>query len=96
MRIDSEKTIEATLKKEVKKMGGWCIKMLGGLISGLPDQLCLLPGGVIFFAELKTTKKRAEKLQKIQHRRLRALGFQVYVIDNLNDLELILNTYRNG
>ena len=62
-------------------MGGFPIKLLS-TITGLPDRLCLLPGGCLFFAELKSAKKKAEARQKLVHKQIRALGFEVYVIDS--------------
>lgn len=81
MLSSSEKYIEKKFCEGIKRMGGFPIKLLS-TITGLPDRLCLLPGGCLFFAELKTTKKKAEPRQKIVHRQLRALGFEVYVIDS--------------
>ena len=56
--IESEKLLETKLKNGTEKMGGWCIKMLSTHLTGLPDRVCLFPGGIIFFAEIKTTKKK--------------------------------------
>lgn len=91
--MDSEKVIEATLVKEIKLQRGWSIKMVCTYVSGLPDRLCLLPGGVIFFIEVKSTGKKASPIQKLIHRKLRKLGFKVYVIDTLKDLYTVLNSY---
>ena len=82
MKIESEKLLEAKLKDHIKKLGGWSIKILSMHINGLPDRLCLIPGGGLFFAEIKTTKKKPELIQKVMHRKLKKLGFEVYVIDN--------------
>ena len=92
MRSNSEKYIEKKFCERIKGMGGFPIKLLS-TITGLPDRLCLLPGGCLFFAELKSTKKQAEERQKLIHRQLRALGFRVYVIDNLDEANRVLNLY---
>lgn len=91
--MNSEKLIEKTLNTVVTKAGGWSIKLLSTFISGLPDRLVLLPGGVVFFMELKSTGKKATTLQKLIHARIRRLGFEVYVIDTLDELHTTLNTY---
>jgi hypothetical protein len=86
----SEKYIEQYLRKAVKDRGGWAIKLLPFNINGLPDKLCLLPGGKIFFAETKSTGKDASKLQSKIHIILRNLGFFVYVIDSTSQVDRIL------
>lgn len=84
--MDSEKVIESKLQQAVKKLGGWCIKLLPFLLNGLPDRLILLPGGSVVFAELKSTGKKAKPLQVWVHNKLRKLGFKVYVIDSIEQL----------
>lgn len=86
MKIESEKVLEAKLTSTIKKLGGWSIKLLAIHLNGIPDRLCLLPGGVIFFAEIKTTKKTPKKIQGVIHRKLQALGFKVFVIDSTKDI----------
>jgi len=90
---DSEKVIEKTLVARVKKAKGWAIKMVCTYVSGLPDRLVLIPMGIIFFVEVKSTGKTASPVQKLIHRQLRKLGFKVYVIDTLADLDNLLNEY---
>jgi hypothetical protein len=92
-RIESEKKLEDTLNIRVKKMGGWSIKLLSTFIKGLPDRMCLLPEGRIFFAEIKTTKKKPTKMQLLIHRKLIKLGFNVYVIDTTQQITDILKNY---
>lgn len=93
-RVESEKTLERRLGSEVKKLGGWTLKLLSTHITGLPDRLCLLPEGRIFFAEIKTTKKDATLIQKVIHRKLRKLGFRVEVVDTTNQIIEILKDYE--
>ena len=90
MIVESEKLLEKKLCDKVGKLGGWAIKFLPFLVSGLPDRICLLPGGVIFFAEIKTSNKEATPLQKLIHKRLRKLGFIVYVIDTSEQIKEII------
>lgn len=53
---------------------------------GLPDRLCLFPNAKIAFVELKTTGEKPRKIQLYIHKKLRKLGFAVYVIDNMQSL----------
>ncbi len=92
---EREKNLEAKLKDKVETvLGGWVLKLLPFVVSGLPDRLCLLPGGRLFFAEMKTTKKRAEKRQKIVHEQLRRLGFRVEVLDTSEKINEIVEEYE--
>src|SRR5690606_41504359 len=63
-------------------------------VAGIPDRICLLPGGRIFFAEIKTTKQKPKKLQLFWHAKLRKLGFRVEVIDTSEQIENILKDYE--
>lgn len=89
--MDSEKLIEKTLAAEVKKLGGWSLKLVCQYVTGLPDRIVLMPGGVMFFAELKTTGKKPTAIQVKVHEKLRGLGFRVEVIDSIKQLNNILN-----
>lgn len=93
MKIESEKNIEKSLWKEVKSLGGWAIKLSASHITGLPDRLCLLPGGLIFFVEVKTTKKKPRKIQLIVHEKLRNLGFEVFIIDRIAQIKPLIKNY---
>ena len=84
---ESEKTLEAKLRKGVEKRGGMCIKLLSQLHRGLPDRMALLPYGAIYFVELKSTGKNPTLLQKHCHKQLTDLGQMVFVIDNSEALE---------
>ena len=92
MNKNSEKVIEAKLVAEVKKSGGMCIKLLCDQFSGLPDRMCLFPGGKIVFVELKSTGKKPRPLQIAIHNKFRALGFRVEVIDTIEGVNEFLKT----
>lgn len=85
----NEKELEKKLNAKIKSLGGLSIKLLSYLFAGLPDRMCLLPGGRIIFVELKTTGKLPTKIQLIVHRKLRELGFAVLVIDTLKQINAI-------
>lgn len=94
--IESEKTLERSLKNFIElKMKGWSLKLLCQHITGLPDRICLIYPGIIFFAEIKTTKKKPKPIQLFVHAKLRALGFAVYVIDCTGDIEKLKEIYAN-
>ena len=92
--IESEKVLEIYLVAEVKKLGGWAIKLLSGLVTGLPDRLILLPGGVVAFVEVKTTGKRASAKQLWVHGGLKSLGFRVEVVDSKEGINNFINSLK--
>jgi hypothetical protein len=74
-----ETHVEKTLRLGIKAKGGWAIKLLPS-VSGLPDRMVLLPGGRIYFVELKSPTGTVAPHQTVIHRRLRTLGFTVEVL----------------
>lgn len=91
---ESEKLIERKLRDRVNEMGGWCIKLLPFVVSGLPDRLCLFKGGRLLFAEVKGTGLKPTPIQYAVHAKLRKLGFRVEVIDSTRLLNKILKDYE--
>ena len=85
--IEKEKNLEKRLHDQVVSRGGWTIKLSSYLVGGLPDRLCLFPGGKAAFVEVKETGKKPTKLQLLTHRRLKQLGFEVVVIDSSEKIE---------
>ena len=82
--IISEKDLERTFAEmlnRTKKV--WVIKLLSTFVKGLPDRMILCQGGYVGFAEVKTTGKKPTKIQLLMHSELEALGFKVFVIDDL-------------
>lgn len=86
-----EKTIDRRIAKKVKEIAGFYIKLPGSAISGLPDRLILLKGAKVLFAELKS-KKKPGKLQLYIHKKLRCLGFRIFVIADLETCNNFIST----
>lgn len=85
-----EKDIEQKLIKIVKRHGGRCPKWVSPGWSGVPDRLCLLPGGQIIFVETKRPKgAQVAALQKKWREWLQELGFTVLHVYNEADLEAL-------
>jgi len=81
-----EKTIEGKLVREAKKRGCMPVKLLSASFNGLPDRMILAPGERIAFVELKRPGEKPRPLQVHRHEEIRALGFKVYVIDDLSQI----------
>ena len=85
-----EKIIEKELVRAVKDKGGIAPKFTSPGFDGMPDRLVLLPGGRMGFVELKAPGKKPRALQLARHRLFRRLGFKVYVIDEINQIDSVL------
>lgn len=90
-----EKKIEQKLVTAVKKHGGICPKFVSPGFDGMPDRLLLLPHGRFAFVEVKAPNQKPRPLQLSRHRLLRRLGFQVYVLDALEDIDKIILEVKN-
>jgi len=87
--IESEKVLERKLFNLVRSKGGWAVKLEANITAGLPDRLVLMPGGQVFFVELKTTGQKPRKIQKAIHKKLQKLGFAVYIVDSTETLKAL-------
>ena len=85
-----EKKIEQKLVTAVKKHGGICPKFVSPGFDGMPNRLLLLPHGRFAFVEVKAPNQKPRPLQLSRHRLLRRLGFRVYVLDALEDIDKII------
>ena len=85
-----EKVIEHALVMATRSKGGIAPKFTSPGFDGMPDRLVLLPGGRMGFVELKAPGKKPRPLQLARHRLLRRLGFKVYVIDGLEQIDSVL------
>jgi len=95
MKIESEKLLEKKLRDKIEGVGGLCWKLPTIHLAGIPDRICLIPGGIVVFAEIKTTKDKPKKLQLFWHRKLRKLGFRVEIIDKSCQIIELVNEFKN-
>ncbi|KZE79296.1 nuclease [Paenibacillus elgii] len=91
-----ERDIEKYLYEQVKAAGGWAPKWESPGNSGVPDRIVILPGNKILFVELKAPGKKPKPLQLAQHRRLSALNCDVRVIDGREQVDELLQAWREG
>lgn len=89
MRVVRERDIERALVKRVKAAGGDVRKMMWVGRRGAPDRLVMLPGRNIL-VELKAPGGRISRLQDVEHKRLRAAGFDVRVVWKLEQIDEVL------
>ena len=87
-----EKEIERKLVNAVRNAGGMCPKYVSPGMDGMPDRLVLMPGGRLAFVETKAPGKKPRPLQLHRHAQLRALGFDVYVVDKPEQIGEVLKS----
>ena len=92
--IISEKDLERTFSGQLNRTKKvWVIKLLSTFIKGLPDRMILCKGGYVGFAEIKTTGKKPTKIQLYIHDKLRSLGFQVFIIDDIESRDIAISFF---
>ena len=82
-----ESALERHFRDSVRKLGGTAIKLLPS-VKGLPDRLVVMPGGRVYFVELKAKTGVVSAIQKLWHDRLRGLGCNVAVLYDKDDVAL--------
>lgn len=91
-----ERDIEKWLRRQVESMGGLAFKFTSPGNDGVPDRLAVLPGGLIYFIELKTDRGRLSPLQVWQQDRLRQLGVNVAVIRGMDEAVEFIEEVRDA
>jgi hypothetical protein len=86
-----ERDIEEYLVRAVRQIGGSCEKFTSPNRRAVPDRLVLMPGGRIWFVELKAPGKKPTAMQERDHAKRRELGFRVKVIDSVEGVDNFLD-----
>lgn len=89
----SEKAIERYLTDSVKTLGGICLKYNNAGMVGFPDRLCLLPGGVTIWVELKSKGESPKAIQQVRFSQMAKIGHCVYVCDSKEKVDEVLDEY---
>lgn len=85
-----EQALEQKFVKAVKAKGGLALKFVSPNYAGVPDRLILIAYGHIGFVEVKAPNHKPRKLQETRIRKLRQMGFKVYVLDHEEQIEKII------
>jgi hypothetical protein len=75
-----EKQVERYLHDKITQLGGTTYKWASPSHRGVPDRLCVLPGGRIYMVEVKTEAGRPSRLQLSVHKKLRTLGCDARIL----------------
>ena len=89
-----EKEVEKYLRDQIEKMGGMCLKFISPGNAGVPDRIVLLPGGRVWFIEIKTDKGRVRPLQRWWQRRLRDVGIPSRIIKGRTEAEVFITLVK--
>lgn len=86
-----EKAIEKYFVKQVAEhLRGKAMKWVSPGNSGVPDRLVIVPGGRVYFVELKAPGKTPRKLQKYMHAQIREMGCVVLTIDTKEKVDAFI------
>lgn len=91
-----EKVIEHHLVMETEQAGGKALKFVSPSFAGMPDRLILLADGKMGFVEIKAPGQKPRPLQLKRHAMLRKLGFQVFVLDAIEEIPEVLETIAHA
>lgn len=89
-KVIIEADIERVFKRESERFGWWCLKLKIISHAGFPDRVLLKAPGRIKFVELKRPGKKARALQAHIHKKLKKLGFEVHVIDQVEQIASVV------
>jgi hypothetical protein len=81
-----ESTVERYLVQRVEALGGTAEKFKSPNNRNVPDRICSWPFGYVDFVELKATGVKPNAAQLRDHKRRRALGHEVYVLDSIESV----------
>jgi len=81
-REKPEEKLEDLLVEEIERIGGLCIKLEVKGDRGWPDRLCILPGGLTVFVEVKRPdgKGRVARLQELKLMELAKRGQRTFLL----------------
>lgn len=86
-----ENEVEKQFVEAVRAAGGQALKFTSQSMNGVPDRLVLLLGGKCAFVELKAPGKQMRILQRKRRQQLEALGFPVFCVDRLEQIEPVVD-----
>jgi hypothetical protein len=85
-----EKDVERKLIKGVEALGGKAYKFVSPAHRGVADRLVVLPGGQVWFVEVKTDTGKLSPLQETFRKDINALGANYVCLYGETDVHLWL------
>ena len=91
-----ERDVEARLSKLAERAGGRAYKFVSPGCDGVPDRLVILPGGVMFFVELKAPGRKPRLLQEKRGEEIAGLGIPAFWVDSKEEAESLMAAAASG
>ena len=85
-----EKDIERKLTLGVKNLGGVAYKFTSPARRSVPDRMIIIPGGHVYFVEVKREKGKLTVGQEREIQRLKTLGCNVAVVYGIDQVKQFL------
>lgn len=82
-----ESAVEKAFVDAVRKAGGEALKFTSQSRNGVPDRLVLFFSGKAAFVERKAPGKQMRPLQRKRRKQLEALGFPVFCVDSMEQIQ---------
>lgn len=90
-----ERDVEKWIRYRIEKMGGLAFKFVSPGQSGVSDRIAVLPGGRVYFVELKADRGRLSPLQVWQMSRLETLGCNVRIITGMEEARAFIQEIQD-
>ena len=86
-----EKQIESRVCDYAKTKNILVYKFTSPARAAVPDRMFVRPDGVVFFIEFKRGGQKPTDAQEREHTRLRRHNVDVFVVDNVNSGQMIID-----
>lgn len=89
-----ESAVEKAFVDAVRKAGGAALKFTSQSRNRVPDRLVLFFSGKAAFVELKAPGKQMRPLQRKRRKQLEALGFPVFCVDSMEQIQTAIEALK--
>ena len=89
-----ENKVEKYLDQRVRGLDGLTRKWVSPGVDGVPDRICLLPGGIIYFVEVKTITGSISETQKREQKRISDTGAFVRTVFGEEEVDQLINCLK--
>ncbi len=89
IRAVLERDVERHLVRRVKEAGGLALKWISPGMAGVPDRICVMPGGRIVLVELKRPGGALRPVQVRVIGILQRLGAEVVVLNSKEQIDAV-------
>lgn len=95
--MTKEGRVQKYAKERFEAVGGLVRKLSYENRVGAPDLLVILPGGIIWFVEVKKDENtKPDPHQLREHERMRKRGANVFVVGSVKQVDAIIASYYSS